>query len=81
MTALAIWKALTSPAGKTLAAFVAVAAVLAAVYFVGHHEGRMGVLDSLKDQRITILKDGAAIDNKAIGADDDALCNLLGGCS
>lgn len=81
MTAfLAAWTFLKSPLGRALAGIVALLVVAGGIYLVGHHEGRLSVLDGLKDQRITILKDGKQIDEKVLGADDSALCSLLGGC-
>jgi hypothetical protein len=52
----------------------------AAGYMVGNSHGRQSILQSLQSDRVTILKDGKQIDEKAIAADDTALCDLLGGC-
>lgn len=49
-------------------------------YFIGHSAGKKSVLATLQAQRVTILKDGKQIDEKVLGADDDSLCGLLGGC-
>lgn len=61
-------------------------AILAAVvlatggYVKGRMDGREAVLQRLQDDRITILKDGQAIDNEVLAADSDELCSMLGGC-
>lgn len=52
----------------------------AAGYLVGRSDGRESVLAGLKDDRITILQDGMAVDKKVIGAEDGQLCQFLGGC-
>lgn len=62
-------------------AILAAVAVGAGSYWAGYSSGKETVLNRLKDDRITILKDGQAVDNKVLGADDNALCDLLGGCS
>jgi hypothetical protein len=59
---------------------VAVAALYGAGYIKGRSDGRETVLARLKDDRITVFQDGVRIDNEVLGADDDALCDLLGGC-
>lgn len=64
----------------SLAAVVAVAGTLTYSHVAAYQSGKQSVLDTLKDDRITILKDGQEIDNEVIGADDDYLCKLLGGC-
>lgn len=79
MIGLALKLAL-SPAGKALGAVLAVALVCGGLYLWGHHDGRQAVLDRLAADRITILKDGKAIDHEVLDADDDGLCALLGGC-
>lgn len=50
-------------------------------YVWGYSAGKETVLNRLKDDRITVFQNGVKIDNKVLGADDDALCDLLGGCS
>ncbi len=62
-------------------ALLVAALIAGGSYIAGYSNGKETVLTRLKDDRITILKDGQAIDNKVIGADDNALCDLLGGCS
>lgn len=58
------------------------AIVLAGGSFVwGYSAGKETVLNRLKDDRITVFQDGVKIDNEVLGADDNALCDLLGGCS
>lgn len=49
----------------------------ASIYKAGKDE----VYDKLKDDRITILEDGRAIDKDVLGADDDALVCKLVDCS
>ncbi|WP_048647507.1 hypothetical protein [Nitratireductor soli] len=61
----------------------AVAVVLAGLawsHLTVYGAGKQAVLDRLKDDRITVLKDGKAIDDEVLGADTDTLCGLLGGC-
>mgnify|MGYP001413875123 CR=1 FL=1 len=53
---------------------------LGGAYFKGRADGRAAVIERLQSDRITILKDGKEIDDEVLGADDDALCALLGGC-
>jgi hypothetical protein len=53
---------------------------LGGAYFKGRADGRAAVIERLQSDRITILKDGRKIDDEVLGADDDALCALLGGC-
>ena len=66
--------------------YVICGAILAAVvlttggYVKGRVDGREAILQRLQDDRITILKDGQAVDNTVLGADDNALCSMLGGC-
>lgn len=61
-------------------------AILAAVaigggsYLWGYSSGKETILNRLKDDRITILKDGQAVDNEVLAADTDQLCAMLGGC-
>lgn len=77
------WKALgalgrfaMTPLGRALL----VAILVAAAYLYGRHDGRAGLAAELTSDRITILKDGKAIDNETLAADDPALCDMLGGC-
>ena len=53
---------------------------LAASHYMAYRSGKEAVLEKLKDDRITVLRDGKEIDNEVLGADDSALCELLGGC-
>lgn len=64
-----------------IGACAAVLALLGWSHFTAYQRGREAVLSQLQDDRITVLKDGARIDNEALTADDDNLCRLLGGCS
>lgn len=63
-----------------IGAVVAVVGALAWSHTQAYQAGKSSVLDRLKDDRITILKDGKQIDEKALNADDDGLCAFLGGC-
>lgn len=69
-----------SPAGKAVGAILAVAAVSGAIYLVGHADGRQRVLDRLASDRVQVFRDGKQIDAKILGAGDDYLCAVLGGC-
>ncbi|EHK57731.1 hypothetical protein [Allomesorhizobium alhagi] len=53
---------------------------LGGAYLKGRADGRAVVSDKLKDDRITILKDGKKVDDEVFSADDHSLCALLGGC-
>ncbi|MGE0845934.1 MAG: hypothetical protein AB7L41_06670 [Flavobacteriaceae bacterium] len=77
---LAAWKFLRSPAGRALALLLAAGLTLGGAYLKGRHDGRAAVLAALQSDRVRILKDGKEIDEKVLGADDSALCGLLGGC-
>lgn len=61
-------------------ALAVAAATMTAVYVKGRADGRAVVAAKLAEDRITILRDGKAIDYEVLAADDDALCGLLGGC-
>lgn len=54
--------------------------LLAWSHSAAYRAGASAVLSRLQSDRITILKDGRRIDEKVLGADDSALCLLLGGC-
>ncbi|MBN8241851.1 hypothetical protein JF546_02360 [Nitratireductor aquimarinus] len=71
---------LLSPLGKALAAVLAVSVIAGGIYLYGHQRGSASVLQRFQSDRITILKDGKAIDVEVLGADDPALCDKLGGC-
>lgn len=65
-----------------IGAGAALGAILAygPAYLHGRHEGRQAVVSELQDDRVTILKNGTAIDEQVYSADDLALCDLLGSC-
>ncbi len=63
-----------------IGAVLAVISALAWSHTHAYQSGRSAVLDRLKDDRITILKDGRKIDEQALNVDDAGLCALLGGC-
>jgi len=69
-----------SPAGKAVGALLLAAAVLGGIYILGRHAGRDAVLTSLANDKVTILKEGRAIDHAADLLDDSGLCAVLGGC-
>ena len=61
-------------------AFMAASIALGVSHSIAYRAGKTAVLDRLKDDRITILKDGRRIDDEVLRADDSALCGMLGGC-
>lgn len=61
-------------------AVIVVLAGLAWSHLWVYGAGKDSVLNRLKDDRITVLKDGRAIDDEVLRADDTMLCTLLGGC-
>ena len=63
-----------------IGAALAVLAALGWSHAAAYRAGKNAVLDRLKDDRITILKDGRRIDEEVLRADDSALCGMLGGC-
>lgn len=65
---------------KYAIAVALVGGVLGATYFKGRHDAASRIEARLKDDRITILKDGRRIDDKVENLDDAGLCVLLGGC-
>lgn len=69
-----------SPAGRTVAGLALALALLGAAYLKGRSDGRQSILDRLAAAQVEIFKDGRRIDEKVLGADDAALCELLGGC-
>lgn len=69
-----------TPVGRVVLLALLAAVLLAAAYLYGRHEGRAALAAELTAGRITILKDGKAIDNEVLAADDPALCAMLGGC-
>ena len=78
---LAAWTFLKSPLGRALAGAVAILVVAGGIYLKGRHDGRHAVLQGLQDDRVTVLKDGRAIDDATVLLDDDGLCAVLGGCA
>lgn len=75
-----LWRLAATPAGRIALAMLLAALLMAAAYLYGRHDGRAALAAELAADRITILKDGKAIDNEVLAADDPALCALLGGC-
>ncbi len=75
-----LWRFFMTPVGRLvlLALLVTVPAAIAYVY--GRQDGRAALVAELASKRITILRDGKAIDNEVLAADDPALCAMLGGC-
>lgn len=71
---------LLSPLGKAIGGLALAAAIVVGAYGLGHHEGRASLAAEIAGDRITILKDGKAIDEKVLAGDDDYLCGVLGGC-
>lgn len=63
-----------------LAALLALLAIVATSYQTGRLHERAAIAAKLQDGRITVLKDGKAIDDEVLRADDAGLCALLGGC-
>lgn len=48
---------------------------------LGYKWGKQAVYTQIRGQEIRVYKDGRQIDDKVLSAqDDDALCDLLGGC-
>lgn len=69
-----------TPAGKAACALLALSAVFGAIYMKGRADGRASIADQLASDRITIFRDGRAIDHEVLAGDDDYLCRVLGGC-
>lgn len=76
----ALWRFAMTPVGRIVLLALLVAVLVAVAYLYGRHDGRAALAAELAGDRITILKDGKAIDNEVLAADDPALCALLGGC-
>lgn len=76
----ALWRVVLTRAGRNVLLLLLAALLVAAAYLRGRHDARAAVAAELTSNRITILKDGKAIDNEVLAAGDDALCTLLGGC-
>ncbi len=75
-----VYKALFLKLRQALGPVLLVLALAAGIYLYGHHRGEEAVLQRLQSDRITILKDGKAIDVEVLRADDATLCDKLGGC-
>ncbi|TPM06755.1 MULTISPECIES: hypothetical protein [unclassified Mesorhizobium] len=76
----AVWRLAMTPFGRVVLLIVLAAILVALAYMVGRLDGRAALAAELTGNRITILKDGKAIDNEVLAADDPALCAMLGGC-
>lgn len=76
----ALWRFAMTPVGRAVLLIVLAAFLVALAYMIGRMDGRAALAAELAGDRITILKDGKAIDNEVLAADDPALCALLGGC-
>lgn len=76
----ALWRWALTPTGRRVLLIVLAAVLVALAYWIGRLDGRAALAAELTRNRITILKDGKAIDNEVLAADDPALCELLGGC-
>lgn len=63
------------------AILLAAAVAMVVLYGYAFHRGQQAVLMRLQAERVEVLKDGREIDRKVLEADDDALCELLGGCA
>lgn len=61
-------------------AFAVASITLGISHSMAYRAGKTAVLERLKDDRITILKDGRRIDDEVLKADDSELCSYLGGC-
>lgn len=59
---------------------VIVAVVLTISHVCVYYGGKSSVYSRFKDDNITILKGGNEVDLQVYQADDDRLCQLLGGC-
>lgn len=57
-----------------------IAALLTFSHIYAIQYGKGVILSRLSQDRIKVLKDGQEVDKEALGADDSALCDLLGGC-
>ncbi|WP_336067147.1 hypothetical protein [Nitratireductor rhodophyticola] len=75
-----LYKALFLKLRQALGPVLLLLALAVGIYFYGHHNGKEVVFQRLQSNRITILKDGKAIDVEVLRADDATLCDKLGGC-
>ena len=71
---------LTGRLGRYALMIAAAAAIVGAIYVKGRRDERAAWEAWLAQDRVQILIDGKEIDDEVLGADDDALCALLGGC-
>ncbi len=63
------------------AAVLAVIGGLAWSHTAAYNAGKNSILTKLSDQRVTVLKDGKAIDEDVLNSNDDGLlCKLLDNC-
>lgn len=69
-----------SRAARVACGLLVVGLALGGLYIKGRSDGRATVLEQLAAERVTILKDGKAIDYATELLDDDGLCAVLGGC-
>lgn len=61
-------------------AALGVIVVFGPAYLLGRHDGRATLAAEISADRVTILKDGKAIDDAVLAGDDPYLCAVLGGC-
>jgi hypothetical protein len=47
---------------------------------LGYKWGKQAVYTQIRSQEIRVYKDGRQIDDEVLSAEDDSLCDLLGGC-
>lgn len=59
---------------------VAVSLISGSIYIKGRMDGRASVYARLAADKVRILKDGKVIDHEVFSANDNTLCNLIGGC-
>jgi len=64
-----------------LAIILAVVGGLTWSHLLAYNSGKQGVLAKLQSDRVEVLKDGKAVDEKVLSADDATLtCLLLDNC-
>lgn len=63
-----------------LAIAAAIVGALTFSHIYVYYAGRSSLRNDLLKDRVTILKDGKEVDDEVLQADDNALCELLGGC-
>lgn len=64
---------------KAIVALVVIAA-LAVSHITVYRMGKSNVMERLRADNITVLRDGREIDEEIESLDDDGLCAILGGC-